>query len=171
MAPLKVLSWNVWGLNDKVKRSLVFEFIKKYNPHICILQETHLVGSKIRSLKCPWVGRHFHATHSGYSRGVSILIHKSLNFELLDVKLDPGGKYVLIHAYIETVEMVVVGIYLPPPGDISLLHGLVPLLAQYPTDILLAGDFIIAPDLSQDRLTPDPARDSSLSRWAGHVWL
>lgn len=60
------------------------------------------------------MGRHFHATHSGYSRGVSILIHKSINFELLDVKLDPEGGYVLLHAYIDMVEMVVVGLYLPP---------------------------------------------------------
>lgn len=79
------------------------------------------------------MGRHFHATYSGYSCGVSILIHKSLNFELLDVKLDPGGRYVLLHACIETVEMVVVGLYLPPPADLSILHGIIPLLAQYPT--------------------------------------
>lgn len=168
MAPLRVLSWNVRGLADKIKRSLVFDYIKKYNPHICILQETHLVGSKIMSLRRPWVGRHFHATHSGYSRGVSILIHKSLQFELLDVKLDPGGRYILIHAIIDTVEMVLVGIYLPPPADISLIHNLIPMLAQYPTDnVLLAGDFNIAPDPSRDRLTPDPATNSSLSRWAG----
>lgn len=114
MALLKVLSLNVRGLNNKIKRSLVFEYLKKYNPHICILQETQLVGGRILSLKRPWVGCHFHATHLGYSHGVSILIHKSLNFELLDVKLDPEGRYMLIHAYIEMVEMVVVGIYLPP---------------------------------------------------------
>lgn len=94
MTPLNVLSWNVRGLNSKIKRSLIFTYIKKYNPHICILHETHLTGSRTLALKKPWVGSHYHSTYSTYSRGVSVLIHKSLPFTLLDLHLDPEGKYV-----------------------------------------------------------------------------
>lgn len=38
MAPLKVLSLNVRGLDSKFKRSLVFSYLKKYHSHICILK-------------------------------------------------------------------------------------------------------------------------------------
>lgn len=72
MTNLDILSWNTRGLNSTVKRSLVFQFIKKHNPHICVLQETHLIGSKTLSLKKPWVGHHYHSTYSNF-RGVSIL--------------------------------------------------------------------------------------------------
>lgn len=67
MTHMKLLSWNIQGLHDKVKHSLVFTYLKKHNPHICILQENHLVGSKVLGLKKPWVG-HYHATHSHYMR-------------------------------------------------------------------------------------------------------
>lgn len=47
MANFTVLSWNIRGLNSAIKRSLVFKYLKNYNPQICILQETHLVGARV----------------------------------------------------------------------------------------------------------------------------
>lgn len=156
------------GLTKKIKRSLVFDYLKKYAPHICILQETHLVDGRRMGLKRPWMGRHYHATHSNYAQGVSVLVHKSLNFEPLNVVTDPEGRYVLIHARIDMIEMVLAGLYLPPPANISLLHKLTSLIAQFHTDnVILAGDFNIPPNPSLDKLSPDSATDSALSRWAG----
>lgn len=172
MAPLKILSWNVRGLNHKIKRSLVFDYLKKYTPHICILQETHLVGGRVMGLKRLWVGHHYHATHTSYARGVSILVHRSLNFEPLDVLIDPEGRYVLLHAVIDTVAVVVVGVYLPPPANISLLQKIITLIAQFPTDnVILTGDFNIPPNPSLDKLSPDPATDSTLFRWSQTMGL
>lgn len=119
------------------------------------------------SLKTPWVGHHYHATHSGYARRVSILVHKSSNFELLDVRIDPKGRYILLHTILDTVEMVIVGVYLPPPANLLLQNTIVSLLAQFPMDnVILAGDFNIPPNPSLDRLSADSATDSALSRWA-----
>lgn len=39
----------------------------------------------------------------------------SINFELLDVKTDPEGRYVLLHAIIDNVDVLILGIYMPPP--------------------------------------------------------
>lgn len=38
------------GLNSKFKRSMVLQYLKSQNPHVVLLQETHLTGSKIRFL-------------------------------------------------------------------------------------------------------------------------
>lgn len=48
MPPIRFISTNVRGLNDKVKRSLVFAYLKIYRPHVCIIQENHLVGSRAK---------------------------------------------------------------------------------------------------------------------------
>lgn len=137
MALIRIVSWNVRGLNDKIKHSLDMAFLKQHNPRVCILQETHLVGSKTMSLKKTWVGHYYHATYSSYARGVSILIHKSLTFEFLDVNLDPGGRYVLLHAIIDTLEMLIVGIYIPPPATTALLKTLIPILSTYAMDNII----------------------------------
>lgn len=57
------------------------------------------MGSCILGLKRAWVGAHYHAPYSNYARGVSVLVHKSLPFQFLDVKLDSGGRYVIDLAF------------------------------------------------------------------------
>lgn len=112
--PPKVLSWNTHGLNSAIKHSLVFQFIKKHNPHVCVLQGTHLVRSKTLSLKKPWVGHHYHSTYSNFARGVSVLVLKNLPFKLLDLILDPEGRFVMVYALIHNIPWVLVGLYLLP---------------------------------------------------------
>lgn len=62
------------------------------------MQETHLTGYRVLSLKKPWVGSYYLSTFSSHSRGVSILVHKTLPFMLLDLRIDPDGQYVIMHA-------------------------------------------------------------------------
>lgn len=118
------------------------------------------------------MGSYYHCTHSIYSRGVSVLIHKSLPFTLLDLHLDSEGSYVALHTMCDRLEMVIVGIYNPPPASLNILHKLTPILAQYPAAaILLAGDFNMPPNPSLDKLNPDLASDSPLSRWTDEYGL
>lgn len=49
MADVRIVSWNVRGLNHKLKRASIFQYIKQTRPHIILLQETHLDGSRILS--------------------------------------------------------------------------------------------------------------------------
>ena len=39
---LLIITLNVNGLNAPIKRHRVAEWIRKYNPHICSVQETHI---------------------------------------------------------------------------------------------------------------------------------
>lgn len=116
MADLSVISWNVRGLNSATKRTLVFKYLQKYNPHIRIFQETHLMGTHILGLRREWVGTHFHSTYSNYAREVSILIRKSLPLQILHVRTDPGGRFVIINASLYDRGLVLVGVPPSPRG-------------------------------------------------------
>lgn len=122
MSLLNILSWNTRGLNPPAKRSLAFQFMKTRAPHICVHQETYLMGSRTLSLKKPWTGHHYYSTYSNFARGVSVLVRKSLPFKLLDLILDTDGRYILLHVHIECLTPVVVGLYLPPPASLKLLN-------------------------------------------------
>lgn len=164
MSTLDILSWNTRGLNSLVKRSLVFRFIKTYNPHICIFQETHPVGSKTLALKQPWVGSHYHSTYSTFARGVSVLVNKSLPFKLLDMALDSDGIYVIINAQIFSQTWSIVSLYLPPPASLTILNKITSKLAEFAADhMILLGDFNVAPDPTLDRMA---AASSALQTWA-----
>lgn len=167
MSSLKIISWNTRGLNSPIKRSLVFQFVKSYHPQICVFQETHLVGKRTFSLKKPWVGYHYHSTHSTFSRGVSILILKTLPFRLLDLALDPEGRFVVLHALLYNVPWVIVGLYLPPPASLHVLNQITGKIAEFHTEnVLLLGDFNLVPDESLDRLSTAGTTRQGLSDWA-----
>lgn len=151
--PLRIVSWNTRGLNAPQKRSLVFSVLKKCHPHIICLQETHLTGSKVRALKRPWLSKLYHATHTNYSRGVSILLAKSLPAELISVKTDPEGRYIVLILRISTIIFTLVNVYVPPPFSVEVLSKLSLHLLNRPLGPLLyIGDFNAVLDPTVDRL-------------------
>lgn len=88
------LKWNVWGLCEKIKRSAALAFLKKQRADVVVLVETHIEGRLQMALCRPWVGWAYHSTHTTHARGVSILIAKSVHFELCEVLVDPrAGMY------------------------------------------------------------------------------
>lgn len=144
-------------------RSLVFSFLKL--PRYLFTTGNTLLVAVSYLLKNP--GWYSHATYSFYTRGVSVLVHKSLSFTLVDLHLEPEERFVLLHAAIGNIPMVVVGLYMSPPVSLKLLHKITQLMAIFFTDnVVLAGDFNIVPCPNLDRLTLDMAVDSLLSRWA-----
>ena len=48
---LSIITLNVNGLNVPIKRHRIAEWIRKHDPHICCLQETHLKTKDLYRLK------------------------------------------------------------------------------------------------------------------------
>ena len=48
---LSIITVNVNGLNDPIKRHRITEWIRKHDPHICCLQETYLRTKDLHRLK------------------------------------------------------------------------------------------------------------------------
>ena len=48
---LSIITLNVNGLNAPIKRHRIAEWIRKHDPHICGLQETHLRTKDVHRLK------------------------------------------------------------------------------------------------------------------------
>lgn len=157
MASLRLMSWNVRGMGSPRKRLSIFMHIRKYNPHLICLQETHLVPDRISQLRKPWVQWSLHSTYSTYSRGVSLLVHRSLRWEVGLVQKDPEGRYVFVHAWIDSLPYVLLGLYLPPPANLSVLHQAARFAAQFPSATLLCfGDFNLVFDPTFDRFSASP---------------
>ena len=46
-----MITLNVYGLNAPIKRHRIAEWIRKHDPHICCLQESHLRTKDLHRLK------------------------------------------------------------------------------------------------------------------------
>lgn len=119
---ISILSWNVLGMNSRLKRFLVFDFIRRYKPHIILLQETHLQGSKVMALKKANVIRVIHAEYSTYSRGgVAILVTKKAAAHIIQVKSDTNGRYAILECQMFNMCLTLVCVYVPPPFSFQVL--------------------------------------------------
>uniref|UniRef100_A0A803JMS9 exodeoxyribonuclease III n=1 Tax=Xenopus tropicalis TaxID=8364 RepID=A0A803JMS9_XENTR len=163
---LKLVSWNVRGMNDKVKRAIILDHLKKLKADIMLLQETHLVGQRVRSLNRSWLGPVFHAEYSTYSRGVAILFRKTTAPKIEKIISDRYGRYIILKITVYTKTIILANIYSPPPGDLTILQtilGKVAELGDHP--VYWLGDFNAVPDPTLDRLRPLKGDSRALGEW------
>lgn len=110
---LKFMSWNCRGLNHPIKRSKVLHHLQRLGGDVVYLQETHLKLSDHAKLRGRWVGQIYHSSFQGKSRGVAILIRKSINFTCSDVHSDVNGRYIIVTGRLYNTPVALVNIYGP----------------------------------------------------------
>lgn len=169
MVSTPIVSWNVRGVNDPLKRVMISSGLRKFHPAIIALQETHLLGDNVGCLQYAWVGKSYHSTHTAYSRGVSVLIHKALAYQELDSLVDGAGRYVFIYCKVYTLTLIIAFIYIPPPFSREVLQLLLMYLAGKPdVPLLIMGDLNCYLDPKLDRHppvhSPGGGRGTALSR-------
>ena len=110
---LSVLTLNINGLNAPIKRHRITEWIRKQDPSICCLQETHLRPKDTFRLKvCGW-RTIYHGNGCQKKARVAILISDNLDFKLKIVTRDEEGHYIIIKGYIHQEDLTIVNIYMP----------------------------------------------------------
>lgn len=145
MASLKLLTWNVHGLRDKVKRSAVFSFLKKKHVDNLVLVEFHVVGQLQLALKSSWIGWAYHSTYTTHYWG-GINPHSQICafwtaeiFFFFTVKelqrslVDPLGRYVFLYATLFGELILLLAFHVPPPFCSVLLTKEFRFMAHHPT--------------------------------------
>ena len=79
---LSIITLNVNGLNDPIKRHREAERIKKQKPSICCLQQTHIREKDTYRLKVRRWEKIFHANGQDRKAGVAILISDKTDFKM-----------------------------------------------------------------------------------------
>ena len=78
---LSIITLNVNGLNAPTKRQRLAEWIRKQEPYICCLQDTHLKTRDTHRLKVKVWKKIFHANEDQKKAGVTILISDKIDFQ------------------------------------------------------------------------------------------
>ena len=109
---LSVLTLNVNGLNAPIKRHRVTEWIRKQDPSICCLQETHFRPKDTFRLKIRGWRTIYHANGQQKKARVAILISDNLDFKIKTVSRDAEGHYIIIKGSIHQ-DLTIVNICAP----------------------------------------------------------
>ena len=139
---LNINSWNIQGVNHPIKKKKILTFLKKEKTDIALLQETHLNKTEHEKLKKDWVGQVYYASYNTRSRGVAILIRKTLPFVLENIQSDPNGCYVLIQGNLYGEKIVIMNVYAPPNSPPPFFSKMVEVLSPFTSvNTIIAGDW------------------------------
>uniref|UniRef100_A0A8C4XEB8 Endonuclease/exonuclease/phosphatase domain-containing protein n=1 Tax=Erpetoichthys calabaricus TaxID=27687 RepID=A0A8C4XEB8_ERPCA len=101
------VSWNV-----KVCSQLT-----DLNAKVVFLQETHLLSKDQFRLQKDWTDQMFHSSFTKKTRGVGILIHRTIPLVASDVVSDPEGRYVMVIGNLFNCKMILINVYAPNVDD------------------------------------------------------
>ena len=85
---LSIITLNVNALNAPVKRHSMADWVKRQEPTICCLQETHLRAKDTYSLKVREGETLFHANGRYRKAGIAILVSDKIDFKMKAKKKD-----------------------------------------------------------------------------------
>uniref|UniRef100_A0A5F9DKE6 RNA-directed DNA polymerase n=1 Tax=Oryctolagus cuniculus TaxID=9986 RepID=A0A5F9DKE6_RABIT len=139
---LSLVTLNVNGLNCPVKRHRLADWVKKQNPSICCLQETHLSNKDPYRLKVKGWKKIYHANRNEKRAGVAILISDTINFTTKTIKRDKEGHYIMIKGSIQQEEITIINVYAPNyRAPVYLKDLLTDLKGDLDPNTIVLGDF------------------------------
>ena len=142
---LSIVTLNVNGLNDPIKRRRVSDWIKKQDPSICCLQDTHFRQKDTYSLKIKGWRTIYHSNGPQKKAGVAILISDKLKFTPKTVVRDEEGHYIILKGSIQQEDLTILNIYAPNVGAAKYINQLLTKVKKYlDNNTLILGDFNLA---------------------------
>ena len=139
---LSIITLNENGLNAPIKRHRIGEWIRKHDPHICSLQETHLRTKGLHRLKVKGWKQIFQAKGQGKKAGVAVLISDKIDFKRRAIKRDPEGHFIILTGRIHQEDTNIVNMYAPNRGAPKHIKKI---LEDFNKDIdsntIIGGDF------------------------------
>ena len=116
--PLKIVSFNVRGLRDAVKRRTIFRHLHvKYPGHLVILQETHSVPNFESRWKVEWGGNIFFSHGENNARGVCALVPRGFNGDVKLLQAEDAGRMLILRVEFNNFALNVFGIYAPTQSN------------------------------------------------------
>ena len=109
----KIVSLNVRGLNNSIKRRKVFKWLHRQTAHSYFLQETFSTEQSINIWRSEWGGNN----GSNHSKGVMILVNPRYQLEVIRSIKDKNGRSIILEIKLDNQNLALANVY--APNDIS----------------------------------------------------
>jgi exonuclease III len=116
-------------------------WIKKEDPTICCLQETHLIDRNKHWLRVKGWKKIYEANGTRKLAGVAILISDKVDFKPTLIICDKGGHSILIKREIHQKEITIINLYAPNINTPNFIkHNLKDLETYISSNTVIVGD-------------------------------
>jgi exonuclease III len=139
---LSVPTLNFNGLNSPIKRHHLTKWIKKEDPTICCLEETHLTVRNKHRLRMKGWKKIYQVNGPPKQAEVAILICDKVHFKPTLIKRDKEGHSILRKGEIDQKEITIINLYAPNVNAPNFIkHTLKDLKSYINSNTVVVGDF------------------------------
>ena len=140
---LSIITLNVNGFNAPIRRYRIAERIRRHDPYICSLQETHLRTEDLHRLKVKTWKQIFQANGQGKKKaGVAVLISDKIDFKKRVIKKEPDGHFIISKGRIHQEDINIVNIYAPNIGALKYIKKILEdFKKDFDSNTIIVGDF------------------------------
>ena len=136
---IKVLSLNVRGLVDNVKRRCVFDWMRNSRFEMFFLQETHSTKECEKIWASEWGYKIFFCHGKSNSAGICILLKPTSGITVHSVHRVEGGRILLLNISYDNAKLTVVNVYGPNKDDLVVFEKLHSLIQQFGEEPYIVG--------------------------------
>ncbi|CAH2246010.1 Hypothetical predicted protein [Pelobates cultripes] len=166
---MKLVTYNVKGLNTPGKRRLLLNDLTKNQIDIACIQETHFRDDHTPAIYTKVYPIQFHSQAATKSKGVTVLIHKDVAITIHQKSIDPKGRYIILVGQFNSIQLTLIATYFPNERQGQYLRMLLNKIDGIKQgNIILCGDFnsIQSPTLDTTA-TLTVQRDANAFIWEG----
>ena len=174
MTNLKIITLNVNGITQQLKRQKVFHYLGTLNVDIICLQETH-GQDKYTTEKWSqeWGRTGYWSTGTAHGRGVGVLLRPNLEADVQSFTTDEDGRLVSLVLHYANHYINVINIYTPTEDHPrQAFYESLSMSTEAAQFCIIAGDFNCIPDPSMDKTGGNPDRRTpgvtQLHRWTNN---
>ena len=148
---ISVLSLNVRGLRDKVKRKAVFDYYRNFCDIIC-LQETHSMEEDEKLWMLEWGHDILFSHGTSASRGCATLIKKDKDVKVNKNISDKDGRFIITELDYAGVCFTLINLYAPNNDSPGFFENLFKITQENTTEKrVYIGDYNLTLDVELDR--------------------
>ena len=147
----RIISINVRGLGDRVKRRAIFDYYRSRAEIVC-LQETHSISDMEQIWRSEWGGRIIFSHGTATARGICILFKKEFFCNILNINCDSEGRYICCEINTDSNEppITLCSVYAPNQDTPSFINKLSNIMETYSEKKIIIGDFNLVLDNIKD---------------------
>ena len=152
MIDLSIGCMNVRGIRNSEKRRDVFNFMRNLNFSIVCLIDTHISCEMFNFVRAEWGGRAFFSPGTAHSRGVVMLIHNNLGFDVFGMKIDDDGNFIILDVELEGIgRCTLVTLYGPNDDSPGFYRSVFSFVRDFDNDkMIMVGDWNVTLDPKLD---------------------
>ena len=114
---LKIVSLNVRGLNNGMKRRKIFRYLKRQEADICLIQETFCTKRNEYMWSSEWGSKCLFSNGQSNSCGVAVLFNRQTSNMIDEIKRDVNGRFLQVKLKLHDKSIGITNIYAPNNDD------------------------------------------------------